>query len=129
MSGTRDNKQKRGRISQSTRAIFYENLERALNECVEGKLDADKIRYLMKRAYVSRTQAQRLVKGLAAKVVQAPTIDTLAFVAEAFGSNASTFLTQGCKFAKEQRIERDASVGQEYLQRSSNRRPSRRRDT
>jgi len=135
MGDTRESKTKRGRISLSTRAIFYENLERALREYVVGKLKADKIRYLMKHAHVSRSQAQRYVEGSAmpADIVQAPDIDTLAFIAEAFGSNASQFLTQGCKFAKDRPLPKPdgptprntAALGREALHRPPARRASR----
>jgi transcriptional regulator with XRE-family HTH domain len=130
MNDSRNNKSKRGRISHSTRGIFYENLEKGLNWKVSGGIDADKIRFLMKFAFVSRTHAQRLVKGMRSDVVQAPSIDTLAFIADAFGVTASQFLTQGCRFATESaKNVADSSSGMEELQQSSGRNATRRRFT
>lgn len=128
MTASRDNKTKRGRISHTTRAIFYENLQRGLRERVSGDTKADQIRFLMEHAHLSRTHAQRMVNGLEAVApAQAPTIDTLAFIAAAFGSTASEFLTQNCKFAIT--ISATDALGQDGLHRPSSRHAIRRRRT
>lgn len=100
MSGPRNNKTSRGRIHRSTRAIFYENLQRGLDDKFPGvEAQAPKIRWLMAHAHISRTHAQRLINANRySETEQGPSIDTLAFIAEAFGVTASQFLVQGCKF-------------------------------
>ena len=124
MTGPRDNKNNKGRISRSTRAIFWENFERAVNALPDAPTDAARIRWLIKHALVSRTQAQRMLKfGTNPDDEQAPNIDTLACIAQAFGVTAAQFLTQGCRFnekrkettAAEQRGEPDSKP--EILQR------------
>jgi transcriptional regulator with XRE-family HTH domain len=77
---------------------------------------------------LSRTHAQRLVNGQEADDAQAPSIDTLAFIAEAFGVTAAEFLTQGCKFAAGRPAAGQdvAALGKGVLQRAPSRRTSRR---
>lgn len=102
MSDSRKNKQQRQRIAYATRAIFFDNVARGLNDRLgPDAIQAVRVRFLMKHALISRTQAQRFIKGLEVKdpkkdeEPQAPSIDTLTFVAAAFGVTPSEFLTQG----------------------------------
>ncbi len=121
MAGTRNNKTARGRISRPTRAIFYDNLEKGLRGLLPGASQAEKIRWLMANAFLSRTHAQRLIKeNRDPDLEQAPSIDTLAFIAEAFGVTPADFLRQGCRFNATQKPEHmDASL--EVLQRGKGR--------
>ena len=136
---TRNNKTSRGRISKPTRAIFYDNLRRGLEINCPGPVKAKQIRWLMRWAHLSRSQAQRYVEiiqpGAELDDEQAPTLDTLAFVAAAFGAAPPQFLTQGCKLYEQQNHEPPPDVpasqkpvrDSDLLQRPSSRKATRRR--
>lgn len=128
MSGARDNKTNKGRISRSTRGIFYENLDRGLEMKLPASSQARRIRWLIDTARISRTHAQRWLPENRNKVDialwQAPSIDTLFFVAEAFNVTPAEFLTQGCKLDERKKRSADdlshdgqQSGRQELLQR------------
>lgn len=103
MPGARKNKTQRNRISHSTRAIFYENVKRGMAAKLDSEVQAEQIRWLMKHAHMSRTHAQRLLNSphQEPEKDQGCSIDTLAFIAQAFDVTASELLTVGCKFSKE----------------------------
>lgn len=98
MGNSREGKTRRGRISPAMRGIFYENLMQGLALNVPEGSDAERIRFLVSRALISRSQAQRMLKGPESDDFQAPNLDTIAFVAAAFGVSVSEFLRQGCAF-------------------------------
>lgn len=135
MAGARKNKTQRNRISHSTRAIFYENIKRGLTLKVRSRVPADQIRWLMSKAFISRTQAQRLVNSPHddPSMDQGCSIDMLYFIADAFGVTPPEFLTQGCKFAKDRPTGQTGSdldptsSGTEDLQRRPSRGTTRRR--
>lgn len=111
MGDTRNNKTSRGRIHRSTRAIFYENLQRGIRLMFPEPKQKPKIQWLIKHAHISRSHAQRFIdEKRNPDTEQAPNLDTVAFVAEAFGVTTAEFLTQGCKFNEKHLLQAKSDI-------------------